>query len=72
MIQEVLLLFIKLPPEIIESSELTNPSTITFSNTFPKNKEDIILGIDMNINSNINCIIICILDVPIDKNIPIS
>ncbi len=44
-----------------------NPSTITFSNTFPKNKEDIILGIDMNINSNINCIIICILDVPIDK-----
>ena len=49
-----------------------NPSTITFSNTFPKNKEDIILGIDMNYNSNINCIIICILDVPIDKNMPIS
>ena len=48
-----------------------NPCTITFSSRFPKNKEDIILGIDININSNINCIIICILVVPIDKNIPI-
>lgn len=49
-----------------------NPPAITLSNTFPKNKEAIILGIDMNNNSNINCIIICILDVPIDKNMPIS
>ena len=39
-----------------------NPPAITLSNTFPKNKEAIILGIDMNNNSNINCIIICILD----------
>lgn len=67
-----LLLFIKLPPKIIEFSELINPSTITFNSRFPKNKEDIILGIDMNINSNINCLIICILVVQIDKNIPIS
>ena len=44
----------------------------SFCKTVQKNKEDIILGIDMNNNSNINCIIICILDVPIDKNIPIS